>query len=179
MAPGGRQPVELKYHPWLDGRAPRDDLWFDLSMGIYSPRRMTRVDQMGMPGMAQIPITADELAAAATYPSVAGMRIVFDALPQFPIDVTLRQPGPGLTVGDVLQTIYAQMQHPIEQHDFDELSEEMKRRVSKAYSQRCHVLGASAQEERGKGVKRVDLLLGKVVFRGLLPDGDRLRVIVQ
>ncbi|KIY68898.1 hypothetical protein CYLTODRAFT_421230 [Cylindrobasidium torrendii FP15055 ss-10] len=181
---------DVAYHPYLDGRQPRQDFWFDVSMGEFRPMVLVFVQQPGPPssssfnalGMGaapqhvqvQVPLSAEQLAAPATHPPLPRLRISFPSLPSFVVDVVSSNSGSsfpsststsgfasphspvngtwagspaGLTVGDVLREIYRRAQHQIEQDDFDALGDEMRRRVSKAYSQRCHALGVADQDE--------------------------------
>ena len=158
-----QQQRHVQLHPWLDGNNARSDLWFDLSMGMFTPMRV--IDMMG----TRIPLTMAQLQAPASHPHVNGMRIVSDILPrEWALDVDSRRP---LSVGDVLVWIYKSMQLRIAHSDWYRLGETEQRHVARAYTRRCRALGPEfVNSERNQGVKRVDYLLGKVLFRGLVVD---------
>ncbi|KAF9050867.1 hypothetical protein BDZ89DRAFT_594305 [Hymenopellis radicata] len=160
-------PPAMQLNPWLTPSGT--GLWFDLTMSQFSPRYI--VDAQG----SQMPLPDHELALPATHPAVAGLHLVFDVLPQYPLDVSAG--GAPLTLRHVFEAVYGFMQRQIAQDDYDMLGFEQKKVVAKAYTRRCNALGPAAAKEKERGIKRVDFLVGKVLFRGLVNDGRGLKVL--
>jgi hypothetical protein len=75
-----------------------------------------------------------------------------------------------VTVGDVLDAIYTSLRKNIVREDFKYLSHSAQRRVNEAYERRYRrFLDRRAYErERQSGVKRVDFLMDRNRFRGLV-----------
>ena len=82
---------------------------------------------------------------------------------------------PPITVGDVLLTIHREMQKGITHHDWAGLSTREETQVARAFQRRCKSVGPQGQMQlRSMGVKRVDYLLDKLMFRGLVRTEEGL-----
>jgi len=75
--------------------------------------------------------------------------------------------APSVTIHDLLQAIWEDMQRPIRHEDYynDMLGDAERGRIHTAWNERC---GEDA-EERGKGIRRVDFLCESYIFEGLIP----------
>lgn len=125
-------------------------------------------------------LSPDELREPATFPTITSMRITHDAIPQWPIDLQYvhgeydaGNPLP-LTVGDVLYMIHSSLQRQISHSDWARLSQSEETAIARAYTRRYRSIPSSAELEARQGVKRVDYLMDRHVFRGLIraADGD-------
>jgi len=77
-------------------------------------------------------------------------------------------PDPFVTVADVLKTLYTALRLAVTPAEYDALpSREAKFRVVAAYENRCRKSGNAYDEEKRKGVKRIDFLMGRNMFAGL------------
>ncbi|KAK0449665.1 uncharacterized protein EV420DRAFT_781659 [Desarmillaria tabescens] len=164
-------PTQLQINPWLTGYAQAGYLWFDLSMAAFNP---IRVDNMGM----KVPLGMNELSGPATHPHIQRMTIICDSMPYWPI--TIGDGSRGLALGDVLQGVYRMMMWRISGAEWQRFPEGDKAAIAKAFARRCKALGNPQLQnaERQDGVKRVDLLLGKTMFRGLVVEGGVFKLLL-
>ncbi|KAI6094216.1 hypothetical protein EV401DRAFT_1323998 [Pisolithus croceorrhizus] len=158
-------------HPFLNGDSTLTDLYFDLSSPTFSPMRALSTGQF-------MPISAGELTQAATTPPVTRMRIIHHSIPQWPIDVELRYNEyaagitPPITVGDVLYMIHHSLRRQISHADWAMLGRWKQTEVARAYTRRYSSVPQMAQLEAGRGVRRVDYLRDRHIFRGLVKTYD-------
>ncbi|KAI6045284.1 hypothetical protein EDC04DRAFT_2889065 [Pisolithus marmoratus] len=158
-------------HPLLNGESTLTDLYFDLSSPTFSPMRAFSSGQFVL-------ISAGELSQAATDPPVTRMRIIHDAVPQWPIDIELRYHDyiegatPPITVGDVLYMIHHSLRRQISHADWAMLSSWKRMAVARAYTRRYSSVPQMAQMEAVRGVRRVDYLRDRHIFRGLVKAYD-------
>jgi hypothetical protein len=164
---------QLQIHPLLNGETYGSDLYFDISNPTFAPSRRAGSNHMVM-------LSPDELREPATFPTITSMRITHDAIPQWPIDLQYvhgeydaGNPLP-LTVGDVLYMIHSSLQRQISHSDWARLSQSEETAIARAYTRRYRSIPSSAELEARQGVKRVDYLMDRHVFRGLIraADGD-------
>lgn len=159
------QPQSFHIHPLLNGESPRPDFHFDLSSPRFSP-----VIWLG-PGQVT-PLTMDHFSQPATHPPITRLRIVCDIVPQWPIDLEYNPyqaaPSVPITLGDILIAIHRSLHTRISHIDWAKLSVSEETAVARAYTRRCKSIPSVAQFEASQGVRRVDYLLDKVMFRGLL-----------
>ncbi|KAH7920761.1 hypothetical protein BV22DRAFT_778543 [Leucogyrophana mollusca] len=162
---------QFQIHPLLNGEAFRSDFYFDLASPTFAPLRWIG------PGQS-VAISVDELREPATYPSITSLRITHDAIPNWPIDLeengdAYAAPVP-ITLGDILYSIHASLHRQITHQDWAQLSLSEETAIARAYTRRCRSVPSAAQLEASQGVKRVDYLLDKHFFRGLVraPDED-------
>ncbi|KAJ7667213.1 hypothetical protein B0H17DRAFT_1089016 [Mycena rosella] len=161
-------------HPWLNGDAPAQTFHFDLAPAAFVPLRAVSAAQSTR-------VSDGELRAPAFHPPRTALRILHPRLPWWPVDLTLppgAAPAP-IAVGDVLAALHHALQARIAPADWAELSVEDQQRVTRAFTHRCRaeaVRNGVPQAQlhdrevsvRNEGVKRVDFLLGKTVFKGLV-----------
>ncbi|KAJ7493808.1 hypothetical protein FB451DRAFT_449185 [Mycena latifolia] len=165
----------IQIHPWLNGDAPSSGFYFDLAPGQFCPIRIVSTTLSTALG--------PELSEPAFYPPLTKLRILHPCIPYWPVDLN---PSP-IRLGDVLVALHRALQLRITHTDWETLSEEDKHAVARAWKQRYHAeagrsgvppahLRDREEAEKNQGVKRVDFLQGKTVFRGLVrapgdPDG--------
>ena len=171
-SPWANTSSHFQIHPVLNGEAPRTDFYFDLASPSFTPLRSVG------PGQSTV-LSADELHEPATYPSITRMRITHDAIPQWPIDLEFHYDGytspaspPPITLGDVLYMIHFSLHRQITHQDWARLSLSEETAIARAYTRRCRSVPSSAQVEASQGVKRIDYLLDKHAFRGLIRTHD-------
>ncbi|KAJ8590733.1 hypothetical protein M405DRAFT_145831 [Rhizopogon salebrosus TDB-379] len=161
---------QYQIHPLLNGEAYGSDLYFDFANPAFAPLRRVGPEQMVM-------LSDDELREHATFPPITNMRITHDAIPQWPVELNLvhgeydvGNPLP-LTVGDVLYMIHSSMHRQISHQDWARLSQSEETAIARAYTRRYRGIPSSAEMEASQGVKRVDYLMDRHVFRGLIRAG--------
>lgn len=173
------QPTVLQIHPWLNGESPRGDFIFDLSAATYAPLRLVG------PGQSQ-PIPWEDLRQSATHPPITRLIITCDMIPQWPIKLEFNpyfgagpngghlppHAAPPISVHDILFQIHQSLNQRISHIDWAKLSMAEEKAVSRAYAHRCRRSGTMEMIERGNGIKRVDFLLDKVFFKGLVRTGE-------
>lgn len=172
----GPQQPQFLIHPLLNGEAFRPDFGLDLSCPTFRPLRYMGPGQTAVLGLA-------EMRETATYPAVTRMRITSDAIPQWPIELEytpydvhgehLSLPSmdgtiPPITLGDVLFAIHRSLHTQISHLDWGRLTMSEEIAIARAYTRRCRSIPSVAQLEASQGVKRVDFLLDRFMFRGLV-----------
>ncbi|OAX38782.1 hypothetical protein K503DRAFT_770130 [Rhizopogon vinicolor AM-OR11-026] len=164
---------QCQIHPLLNGEAYGTELYFDIANPAFAPLRRAGPNNMVM-------LSVEELREHATAPTITSMRITHDAIPQWPIDLEFvhgeydaMNPLP-LTVGDILWMIHSSLHRQISHPDWARLSQSEETAIARAYTRRYRSSPSSAQMEASQGVKRVDYLMDRHVFRGLVraADGD-------
>ncbi|KAJ6580397.1 hypothetical protein DFH09DRAFT_979157 [Mycena vulgaris] len=185
-APPVQTPLQI--HPWLNGDAPSPVFHFDLAPGRFAPLRLVSAN----PPQSAVLGTA-EISEPAFHPPLTALRILHPRLPFWPVDLDLPADLPAdaapppISLGDVLVALHRALHQRITPADWAALSPADEAAVTKAFSHRCRgeavrsgVPPAHLRDrevaERNQGVKRVDFLLGKTVFKGLVrapedPDG--------
>lgn len=79
---------------------------------------------------------------------------------------------PPITVGDVLLQIHRALHLMITRNDWNALDTGEEGKITKAFFKRCSAGGPGHKDWFvSQGVKRVDYLLDKVLFRGLIRTG--------
>ncbi|KAF7297969.1 hypothetical protein HMN09_01017800 [Mycena chlorophos] len=176
----------LQIHPWLNGET-HNDLNFNLALTNFVPHRVAPDQQL-------IPLGAHDIQQPAFWPAVShSLRIVCDAIPHWPIDVVYhgpQLPAPPITVGDILVEAHKHMHKSISHADWEQLSHEQEAEVSRTFTRRCR-MDADLRRAAGlpdyhliparkAGVKIVDFLGGRSMFRGLVRAEDgTVRLIVS
>jgi hypothetical protein len=125
------------------------------------------------------------------------MRILCDVIPQWPIELectpyeihgehlsipSVNEEVPPISFGDVLLAIHRALHKQISRLDWERLTPSEEIAIANAYTRRCSIPSVS-QSETNQGVKRVDFLLDRFIFRGLIrapgEDGyDEWKLIV-
>ncbi|KII88897.1 hypothetical protein PLICRDRAFT_110003, partial [Plicaturopsis crispa FD-325 SS-3] len=167
-------PPQFLMHPFLNGEVRRTDIIFDLSSPYFTPERAIGPGQTA-------PLTVEECAQAATHPPITHMRIVCDVIPQWPIELRYNfaplgssnnvlavEPQVPISLGDVLVALHRELQTPISYMDWGRLSRSEETAIARAYTRRCKSVPEIAETEFGQGVRRVDFLLDRYMFKGLV-----------
>ena len=177
-------PPPSQFHPLLNGEGGnRPLLFFDLSVHAFNPVRISSHGQT-----TGTSLTLDELSQQATHPGVTRIKIVCDAISQWPIVLEPQHDRPStsgsgylsvpaassygpITVGDILVAIHRVMQTQISHRDWVRLSAEQESSIARAYTRRCRTFPSAEEFEARQGVRKVDYLLDRFVFRGLTRIG--------
>lgn len=178
--PQYRAPPPSQFHPLLNGESGQEiSLFLDLSLHSFTPIRTTRPGQTTGVALGQ-----DELRQQATHPGVTRMTITCDLIPDWPV-VLEPQRDPGyrsdylsvpstssqsvqpITVADVLIAIHRMLQKQITHRDWVKLSHDESTAIAKAYTRRCRTFSSAEKFEASQGVRRIDYLKDKYVFKGL------------
>ncbi|KAJ7772085.1 hypothetical protein DFH07DRAFT_803676 [Mycena maculata] len=185
-------PAPLQIHPWINGDSPSPEFVFDLSTTGFNPQRFVGPNQA-------VPLSMGDLQAPAFSPPVTKLRIVCDMIPNWPIDLIFGAGGmemglggmqaPPITLGDILIAIHKKMHQRISHLDWARLSMSEETAISRAFTRRCRTesmrydtnFHSDAElPERQQGVKVIDFLLGRNMFRGLVRSEDgQVRMIVS
>jgi len=159
----------LQMHPGLDGLNWRGQTFINLSMKVFNPSKSLGNGQYVL-------LSPEDLSHTATWPPITQLRIICDMIPQWPIDLILDEYGvlpgtlpPPITIYDVLYRIHTRLHEQITHDDWRMLPAEKESAVSRAFTKRCKLLPQEEDSEIKRGVKRVDFLLNKVWFKGLVP----------
>lgn len=162
----------FEIHSLLNGEIPATNLFFDLSSPTFTPMRSIGPGQTVM-------ISPEELNQPATNPPITKMRITHDAIPQWPIDIKLQYDElqvtvmpPPITLGDVLYMTHSSMRRQISHQDWAKLSDSRHDAVARAYTRRYRRVPSFAEVEASQGVKRVDYLEERFLFKGLIRMND-------
>lgn len=174
-------PTPMQIHPWLNGDRPSSSFFFDLSRSAFAPQRTRSSSTLQRDALRRL--TSEEKRVQAFFPPLTAVRIFHPQLPFWPIKVGPSEDAEGrarpISVGDVLAAMHNVLQERIATADWETLSSEDQQRVICMFTRRCRaeavrskvppaMLGDREAEERRSGVKRVDLLLGKTWFQGLV-----------
>lgn len=171
-------------HPLLNGENPQSNFFFNIANPMFAPCRV-----VGANGETT-PITAEELSQPACHPPIYDLKVVSDKLPsKWAIEIAYQPqhpyyPGapaptspnpagkPPITVGDVLLQIHRALHLMITRPDWNVLDSGEEGKVTKAFFKRCAAAGPGQRDWFiSQGVKRVDYLLEKIAFRGLVRTG--------
>ncbi|KAJ7253120.1 hypothetical protein C8J57DRAFT_1348850 [Mycena rebaudengoi] len=169
----------MQIHPWLNGDSPSPVFHFDLGPAIFAPLRLVSTN----PPKSAI-LGAAEIREPAFHPPLTSLRILNPRIPFWPVDLSLPEDipaahAPPITLGDVLVALHRTLHERISHADWATLNAEQEVAVTRAFTSRCRgeavrsgVPPAKLRDrevaERGQGVKRIDFLLGKTVFKGLV-----------
>lgn len=109
------------------------------------------------------------LTEPATQPPLPFISIISPHLP-WSINVTPSKLTPYVTVADVLDALYNFLRQNVTPEDFKSLNPRDQQRATDAYKRRYKRIPdpRAYEQEKAKGVKRVDFLFEKVVFMGLV-----------
>lgn len=181
LVSGHVSPQTTQIHPLLNGETGTPSLSLNLADPRFEPYRI-----LPTPSREAVILTHQEAAQPATYPPCYRLRIKIERTPQWPIELqyNYRQtssslglfspssssgveaipPQAPITVGDVLIMIHRSMQTPISHLDWGRLTASEQAAVTRAYARRV----AGNPGEAQVGVKRVDFLLDRYMFRGMV-----------
>ncbi|KAJ7046377.1 hypothetical protein C8F04DRAFT_344271 [Mycena alexandri] len=115
------------------------------------------------------PRSQAEMLQPAVSPIAQRMRLMHPRLPWY-VDVEAPLTQPGVTLVDVIHTLFQELNRPIAGHDFwnEELRKREREGLTYTFKRRCGKRGEFSQEEMLKGVKRVDFLGEECIFVGLV-----------
>lgn len=114
----------------------------------------------------QIPIHV--LNEPATQPPLASLILISPRLP-WQLEVAPQGSRSFLTVADVLHGLYTGLRIAVSKEEYERQGEGSQRKISLAYYNRWERIANpnDREKERMKGVKRIDFLMGKNLFKGL------------
>ncbi|KAJ7499241.1 hypothetical protein FB451DRAFT_1204772 [Mycena latifolia] len=155
-------------HDVLSGARGRHMLAFDVS---YDPAYTVSASSGLSPRV---------LAEPATTPPLPCVTISCDLFPwRVAIYPSSSKPGAYVTVADVLNGIYRDLRHRLRKEELATMSasQPFMASVHQTFYHRCNMLAravdpAAADSEARKGIRRIDFLLGKHTFCGLLPTSE-------
>lgn len=123
-----------------------------------------------------IPLSEQDLAQPATHPLVTRMHIADiadDPAPTFSHSILVHNMR-GITCGDVFETIWRHFQEHIRPDEYDSWSGRRRDLAARTYHKRVHEPLDWTQPNnipgRGDGLRRIDYMGDKVMFRGLEPS---------
>jgi hypothetical protein len=168
----------FKIHHLLVCETHRPDLVFNLTSLNFSPMQIIHG--------RRVPLRPETLAQPATYPPIYRLQIVCDEIPQWPItleyddrkETGTRFPyAPPISLGDALSAIHRMLQEPITHVDWARLDLKKQTKVKQAYTTRCKSALTGESFLKNQGAKKVDYLLDKVWFNGLIRTDDGPEVL--
>ncbi|KAI0700612.1 hypothetical protein BC835DRAFT_1411956 [Cytidiella melzeri] len=193
QAPAAPSPPP-QLNPLLSAEYPNQSmLLFDLSLNHYDPQRISQSGQQ-----SGTPLSRDELSQVACWPGVTRMVITCDEVPDWKVILEPYHERPSntgyltvpadnmnkpITVNDVLFAIHKMFQRQIRHRDWVSLSNEKSMAVARAYTRRCRTFSSTQAFEESQGVRRVDYLEDRFMFKGLVRhrgerDFENLRLLV-
>jgi hypothetical protein len=143
-----------------------------------------------------VTLSAYDLEQPATNPPMTRVKIVYDAILQWPVDLHVigtslsphrrrRAALPYLTLEDVVHAMHASLHRKISHGEWGVLSASWKTEVARAYTRRYKASGSdwAVRRQQSEGVKRVDFLLKNMWFKGfawLEPENgvERLKLLL-
>ncbi|KAH9948818.1 hypothetical protein B0H21DRAFT_216154 [Amylocystis lapponica] len=166
-----------QFHPLLNGETSKGPLvLFDISLNTFNTRHLSASGQTG--GNT---LSLDDLGQQATHPAVKRMTITCDDIPQWPIVLEPQVQGRSnylsvpatsadapITVGDVLIAVHRSLQQKISHVDWARLSRSEEVDIARAYTRRCKTFPSAEAFEASQGVRRVDYLKDRYMFKGLM-----------
>ena len=179
-------------HPAVsyDGRIP--PLYFDVAVAPSQlPDPVPQQSKMGgwffkcsRPSVQQSPLTGRTaspvrfdlslLEEPVTYPHMSSIVLFSDLLP-WSTRVEAAMPGDAVTIFDVLQTLHTVLRTPISKSEWNSLSAHTQNSVSAAFYHRLGGVRDRGLREKqlGKGVRRLDFLLGNTKLLGIAAIVDK------
>lgn len=133
-------------------------------------RAHTRFKYTYTSASSHLRLLPSEFAQPATNPAVSSLDIVSDILPRS-CRICAYNPT-GVTVHDVLSTIFIEMHKRIKATDWEEMGKKQRERVAAVFIERCGTRGTSVEDEKSKGVRRVDTLGRCTRFMGMSVGED-------
>ncbi len=116
------------------------------------------------------PIPSATLSNPATTPPVASLTVRCTLLPwELRVHPTKTFGQPYVTVGDIFAEVYNMLRTQVSGTEFRTVCAkrpDVQQRIEQAFFTRCSMLDKRS-DERGKGIRRVDLLMGSLMFAGL------------
>ncbi|KAF8996643.1 hypothetical protein BDQ17DRAFT_1249574 [Cyathus striatus] len=121
------------------------------------------------------------LSDPATHPPMGCVTITIlvpvSNIPPWEVTVSAPQGQSFITVIEVLRTLYRALRLAVHPFEYNSLAPEEAALVNAAYFQRCSLIeGPGRAKEEQKGVKKIDLFMGRTRFMGLCVSGERTDV---
>lgn len=115
------------------------------------------------------PLSPLSLSNPATDPPVSSITLVSAALPWLITVSATPKPEPFVSVSDVLTALHLALRMRVTPDEFNRLPAESRHRVIAARERRCRALQdpRMREEERQRGLVRIDFLMGRNRFLGL------------
>lgn len=108
--------------------------------------------------------------AFATRPALPAIRITCGLFPSSEWAIVVQNPS-GVTVDDVLTTLFQTMRKRISSKEWARLGERQRAMVADAFHRRTRA-SSDPNYEHGQGVRRIDWLLSSTQFVGLTPSPE-------
>ena len=124
------------------------------------------------------PLPDDILREPATSPPLSYIEVLIPGLPWRPVQIVASRPQYGVNVAELLHTIYRYLRLPITAKELAFLPQPLQAQVNASFLSRCSLVSAGGnanseknaiarENERRKGPKRVDCLVGRTSFHGI------------
>ena len=112
------------------------------------------------------------LSEQATYPAAPSITLLTEALP-WAITVTAKSTF--VTVYDVLQALHSSLRHQVTKAEWASLSRASQDVIAASFHKRVGEFSDRLKREKqlGKGVRRLDFLVGRTRLYGISPCGDK------
>ena len=192
LPPVGVHDMIQHVHPAVSysGRVP--PLYFDITVapsqlpdtvpqqskkrGWFPKCSRPSVQQSPLTGRTASPVRFDLslLEEPVTYPHMTSVVLFSDLLP-WSTRVEAAMPGDVVTIFDVLQTLHTALRTPISKSEWNSLSAYTQNSVSAAFYRRLGGVRdhSSREKQLGKGVRRLDFLLGNTKLLGIAAIADK------
>ena len=112
---------------------------------------------------------------SAVEPAVSTMRLVCKDMPWI---ITIKKSVGYVSIGDVYEAIYTQMQEPIIHSEWRLMGQSQQKKVTQRFRYRNEMQKAQGKEEDSRGIRRVDYLINKTAFVGLKQDDRAVKDLV-
>jgi hypothetical protein len=103
------------------------------------------------------------------------MRLVCKDMPWI---ITIKKSVGYVSISDVFEAIYTQMQEPIIHSEWRLMGSSQQKKVAQRFQYRNETLRSMGKEEDTRGIRRVDYCLHKAAFVGLKHDDKAVKDLV-
>ncbi|KAJ7179435.1 hypothetical protein C8R46DRAFT_1073763 [Mycena filopes] len=173
-SPWPNTPSPLHHARPLYAFAPLPSLHAELHPALAASRHMMTLDVSYDPAYAAL--SPRVLAEPATSPGLPCITIVFPYWETQPINPSSSKCAAYVTVSDVLNGIYRDLRGPARAEDFHAMSAATPAHIPYAHeafrARLARMEPSAARSEARKGMRRIDLLLGKSRFGGLVQTAE-------
>ncbi|KAF7350032.1 Protein kinase domain-containing protein [Mycena venus] len=161
-------------HPWLNGNDPSPVFHFDLASKAFAPMELITINPLHGRSLREA-----EFSEPAFHPPLSTLKLFHPRIQSWPINLVL--PAGSLSLGYVLVSLHRAMHQRVTQEEWASLNTKQRRAITKAFTVRCRAeairsqvppedLRSQENDTRNEGVKRVDFLCGKTLFKGLVSE---------
>jgi len=116
-----------------------------------------------------------QVGVSAVEPPVNTMRLVCKDMPWI---ITIKKSAGYVSISDVFEAIYTQMQEPIIHSEWRLMGSSQQKKVTQRFRYRNELLRSAGKAEDTRGIRRVDYCLNKVAFVGLKHDDKAVKDLV-